>query len=189
MKFIIFGIEIFVSFFFVLLIAAVVFLDSTGYIIPTIIATILHETAHLAAMAALKCKPRSIKLIPAGVIITKRLAISHKTDAIILVGGPLANLVISALFVKISPEFSAINFVVGIFNLLPVRGLDGGELLFKLLCCLFGENASTIILKFLNIILGIVLTLLGVLLIFCGEINLSILILGIYILLSVIIKL
>lgn len=189
MTFRIFGVKIYLSFFFVLLISIAVIFDSTGYIIPTILATALHETAHLLAMIIAKCKPRSISIIPAGIIITKQFAMPHRTDAVILFCGPLANLIISAVFINILSEFAAINFILGIFNLLPVRGLDGGELLFRFLCFLFGENRSSIILKLLNIILGIGLIFTGVMLLLHSKINLSFIILGIYILLSVIIKL
>ena len=189
MTFYLLGIEIYISFLFVMLISIIVFFDSTGYIIPTLLATFLHEIAHLAAMILSKSKPCSIKLIPAGVIITKKFAISHKADSIILLSGPLANLILSMIFFNTLPYFSAINFIVGVFNLLPVRGLDGGELLFMLLCVIFGESKTLIILKLLNIILGLVFCLFGVLLIFYGKINLSIIIIGIYILLSVIVKL
>jgi Zn-dependent protease len=114
----------------------------------------------------------------------------------ISLAGPLANILFFAIFFivyRISENtvvlnFSLINLLFAVFNLLPIKELDGGLILYKLSAAFTGENRARIILNFVSLVTGVALLLLGIWIFLLNK-NFSIIILSIYILLSVLIKL
>ncbi len=197
MKFSVLKTKIEVSFLFIALLSLVILTDTTGLIIPTVIAVILHEFSHLLAMYYFGCSPKKIKIIPAAIEITRDFCQKNSQEIIISLAGSVANiltfLITYFLFFKgkniIFLNFAVVNFVIGFFNLLPLKSLDGGNILFKILCFKLSAEKSERILNIINFIIGLAGILVGVFLIINGKINLSVIIMSIYIILSVIIKL
>lgn len=140
MKFRLFGTKIFISFPFCALLCLMLLLDRTGLALYTLIAVALHEAAHLFAMYISDCAPVSVRLIPASVQIVRKPFVPDKKTVGIALSGPAANLCVgltallnNALYGNEKVFlFAVINMALGIFNLLPVCGLDGGTV-FKLL--------------------------------------------------------
>ena len=60
--------------------------------------------------------------------------------------GPLFNLIIAFILyiAKLNSELIKINFLLGVFNLLPIIPLDGGRTLKEILKCLWGHKKSSI---------------------------------------------
>lgn len=141
MKLTIFGTEIYISFFFVAGLTLLLFCDKSGLAVPTFLAFILHEIGHLFAMWLFDCPPRSVRLIPASVQITESITHSYRSDIVIAVMGPAVNFVLFAVFYinylvfhnQWVLTFSLLNLIIGLFNSLPVAGLDGGTVLFSLI--------------------------------------------------------
>ena len=99
---------------------------------------VLHELGHLAAMAALRVMPSKICLTAAGMRIDRPpgLRTGFRQEIIAALAGPAVSLALAGLFylLPFSPDCFYINLGFGLFNLLPVRQLDGGRALYYALC-------------------------------------------------------
>ncbi|MBR6563550.1 MAG: M50 family metallopeptidase [Clostridia bacterium] len=122
--------------------AAMVMLWLEGWQAFSIIAlsALLHELGHIAAIYACGYRVRRVDVLPMGAIIALPEGIPDRIEAIIALSGPAASclcgVVSLALFLLSRSPFAllgvVINLSLGLFNLLPVRKLDGG----KALCCI-----------------------------------------------------
>lgn len=115
------------------------YLDREGIFPLFLLAAVLHEGAHLLALALFQGQiPKNSRLhlgLLGGEIFTGLL--SPGKEAVAIAAGPLSNL---AVFFAVTwashhlflPEklliFAGINLVLGAYNLLPVLCLDGGRL-------------------------------------------------------------
>lgn len=112
-----------------LFIAALMTLISGDTAAEALLACILHETGHMAAMAAFGMKIRTVSLYGAGMKITrsKGRIFPFRQEAAVLSAGCAVNFLLYAVFR--SSRFGLINLFLGVFNLLPAGALDGGRLL------------------------------------------------------------
>ena len=197
MKFTLFGTKIYISFFFMAAITAMLATDRTGYLLPTLFAIIIHEAAHLFMMWVQDCAPLSIRLIPASVQINRKISFSPKNDILIAVAGPIANIVMFGClyfnyvaFGKFSVLcYALLNLIIALFNLLPVRGLDGGTILYNILCKFNGHEKAVLIMRIITLILAVAVIFAAVSLTFRNRFNISIYIVGIYLLVMSLMKL
>ncbi|MBO5321988.1 MAG: M50 family metallopeptidase [Clostridia bacterium] len=196
MKFKLLGSEIYISFLFVAVVALMLATDKTGLALPTLFAVSLHEMGHLLAMWIVGTPPKSIRLIPASVQITRSISSRYKNDIIVALSGPLVNF---ALFLTLYVNFlifknegilyySLINLIVGLFNLLPVTGLDGGTVLFSFIAKKKDINKAMLTLRIISLCLGAVCLFLAITLTLRGKLNVSVYIISAYLFLSVLIK-
>jgi len=111
-------------------------------------AVLLHETGHLLALLAFGACPRRITLSLSGAkLVTHNPYLPYKKEAIVFLSGPLAGFLgcIFAFFLlrwhftEGGMLFFSFNLLLSLLNLLPVRGLDGGGILYALFCH-FGEE-------------------------------------------------
>ncbi len=164
--------------------------DRTGYMLPSIFAVMLHEAAHLFTMWVLDCAPNSVRLIPASIQINSKFSFQYKNDILIALAGPLINIL---MFICLYFNFAAfgnmtvliyalLNLIYGVFNLLPVKGLDGGTILYSILCKFKNPDKSALIMKIINLILAVAVIFVAVTLTFRYKLNISIYIVGIYLL-------
>lgn len=135
------------------------------YIILMVFA-IIHEVGHLLAGIILKFKPCEICFTPIGV----RISFKVETDeynknnrsvrpinikkAIIAIAGPITNLCISTITIiiaKFNVEFANMyiynlivysNFLIAMFNLIPIYPMDGGRFLKEILKISFGNKKA-----------------------------------------------
>lgn len=196
MRFKLFGTEIYVSFLFAAVIALMLATDRTGLVIPTFFAVFIHETGHLFAMWLLGCRPKSIRLIPASVQIVRGFSSRPYGEAVVAVCGPAANI---AVFLSLSLNyyycssknsliFGLLNLIIGIFNLLPVSGLDGGTLLYSALCKTMDSNRAQTVVKIVTAFIAVSVFIVGVYMCAKGKFNLSVFIVALYLLICSIIK-
>ncbi len=196
MKFRLFGIEIYVSVFFFALITVMLATDRTGFVLPTVFAVALHECGHLFMMWLLDSTPKRIKLIPASVQITSSFSRGYKNDILVSLSGPAVNLLLFGTLYynyvcfenRTTLVFSLVNLLIGVFNLLPVKGLDGGTVLFSVLCKHTDINKACLLLKFVTVIFATAIIITAVLFTIKGKINISLYIMGIYLLIASLIK-
>lgn len=196
MRFKLFGTEVYISFLFAAVVALMLTIDRTGLVIPTLFAVFIHETGHLFAMWVTECAPKRIRLIPASVQIVRSFSIKPHGEIAIALCGPLANLVLFlTLFLNYLSfgnetvlNFALLNLIIGIFNLLPVCGLDGGTILTELLCrktepykAIRAVRIITGIFAFLTLFAGVFMTL-------NGRFNLSVFIVALYFIVTAILK-
>ena len=112
----------------------------------------LHEAGHLLVMAFFKARPSRICLTAAGVRIERppALTLSFPQEIAIALAGPAVSLLLAGLFAllprvlpsPVPPDLCYLNLGFGLFNLLPVRQLDGGRALYFLLCRRFSERTA-----------------------------------------------
>ncbi len=196
MKFKIFGTEINVTFLFMAFICFTVFIDKSGYILYMILAVGLHELAHLFTMKIVGCNPKEVLLIPTSVRIVRGITVKATHEIAISLSGPAINILIFLLsyivFLLTGSEkainFSVVNLIIGMFNLLPVNGLDGGMVLKKLLEGFVSIEKARLILKLTTITVSVVIIIFGIKTFTDSTYNFTPIILGIYLILSVIIK-
>ena len=135
------------------------------YIILMIFA-IIHEIGHLVAGMILKFKPEEVKLTPVGLQIRFKIDSREYNEkikearslnikkAIIALAGPLTNLIIAVVTIIIG-YFNAniqntyiyqiiiyANFLIAMFNLIPIYPMDGGRLLNELLKIFIGNKKA-----------------------------------------------
>ncbi len=196
MRFKLLGTEIYISFLFAAVVTVLLATDRTGLILPALFAIVMHELGHLFAMWATECAPKRIKLIPASVQITNSFSKQYKNDIIIAVCGPLVNFILFftlyfnyfAFKNENTLYYALINLLIGIFNSLPVWGLDGGTVLFSILAKRYDLNRATLTVKIITFITAIGVIVGAVVLTIRGKLNLSLYIVGIYLFISAIIK-
>ena len=114
-------------------------------------AVIIHELGHLAAAHILKIKISGIRLSLTGAKIETGGVFSYKKEILLCLAGPLFNILacITAMPLRsveiISSQirdFCGICLVLAIFNLLPIRGFDGGRILYSVVALFSGMNAA-----------------------------------------------
>lgn len=170
------GIEIDYYFIAMLTLMTVVFKNES--ILLCFLFCILHELGHLFAMLAVGQNIRKIVFGYFGVRIEcADSALSVRHEIIIAAAGPLINLVLAVIFglLKIKSAQS-MNLSLLIFNLLPVKMLDGG----RILSHFFGYG----FLKAVGTVMGVILTVLGIGIIYVTKSNFVFLIVSVYILLG-----
>ena len=84
--------------------------------------------------------------------------------------------------------FAAANLSVGLFNCLPVMSLDGGQLLYLLLCRRFSQEFSEKAVDVCTFVCIFPLAALGFLVLLRSENNFSLLFVSIYLVFSLLFK-
>lgn len=135
------------------------------YIILMIFA-IIHELGHLVAGLILKFKPEEVKLTPVGLQIRFKIDSREYNEkikearslnikkAIIALAGPLTNLIIAVVtiiigYFNVNIQNTYIyqiiiyaNFLIAMFNLIPIYPMDGGRVLKELLKIFIGSKKA-----------------------------------------------
>ena len=118
------------SFFAVL--ALYLLLDESGFGLSALAACAMHEMAHFIMMTVFGVPVEQLTLYGAGIRITSSEIERVKPfrKVVILCAGCVANFIAAAVFWGLGRyEACAVNVFTGIFNLLPMGGLDGARLL------------------------------------------------------------
>ena len=134
--FTVFGLTLAVDFTAPALLALLSLMLPQSALLRTLMACLLHESAHLLAMALTGRKPGMLRLSAAGMLLNMQAPALCPAGvfAVILCAGPAANLLAAVLLALYgSPESAAANLSLALFNLLPSRSTDGGSLLYTLL--------------------------------------------------------
>ncbi len=99
-----------------------------GYIASVLFAVLTHEMAHLIVMRILGVGASRVKFGVFGIGIEAKYALgSYLKQAAVSFAGSAVNIA-CAVLLRGHTELSAACFAYGIFNLLPLSALDGGEL-------------------------------------------------------------
>jgi len=160
-KFRIFSTEIRIGFSFFMFMALIFMMNNLRSIMMFFLACAVHEAGHLTAMCILGAESRCIIISGLGIRIVQSRdnMISCFRTIIILLSGVIVNFLIfvSGFF---ESEFSEINLILFLFNMLPFRNLDGGSILLCIGEILKREYESEILLRILAIVISVIIFLL-----------------------------
>ena len=118
------------------------YFDKSGGAVYSLSAALFHECGHLFALLLCGEKPRRLLVSFFGMRLerTEQTALSYEREALLYAAGPAANLILCLPFAGLSVRFPFLlrgvqaNAILCLFNLLPLRPMDGGQVLYALLC-------------------------------------------------------
>lgn len=131
----------------------------SGIVLSSLGAAVLHEVGHMLAAVILGIPMRSLDVGMFGASLKVRgTLISYPKEFLLCAAGPAMNF-ISAVAVIILSEhrgyysetgewFASVSLMLGVLNLIPAEGFDGGRMLSVAITSLFGPRASARILSF-----------------------------------------
>lgn len=197
MKFKLSHTEIEISYLLICLIALSMILGVFRDTLCALFAIVIHESGHLLTMKVFGYFPKRIKIAPFEIVITddKRRERGALRNLLIIFFGPAANFVCFILIYllyllgaeKLLP-FAAANLSVGIFNLLPVMSLDGGQLMYLLLCRNHSPERSSQLVYRATFLTLLPVAVLGFLILFHSHYNFSLLFVSGYLIFALIVR-
>ena len=134
--------------------AGLLLFDTTGFFCMMLLAILVHEGGHLLAARWLKL-PRqgfSLDFTGARIEIAGRV-ISYGEEWLLAAAGPFCGLLFSALgaafwrYTQYAAWFSCASLLLSLFNLLPIRGFDGGRMLACTLAPCLGEGITARVMR------------------------------------------
>lgn len=119
---------------FVLIWTAVYFFDQRGMFLPIIISMVVHELCHLLALNLVKCKVDAMNFRVFGLeIVCNDSVMSYPEEFICAAAGPAGSLALAVFAARFGDYVLAgINISLFLFNILPVKPLDGGKMLYAI---------------------------------------------------------
>lgn len=108
-------------------------------------AALIHEMGHLLAFAAIGSPPQSLHFQMNGIrLVPPEQPLSITEELFTLAGGSFSSLIVAALLWPFQPFTAVFHLYTGLFSMLPICGLDGGELLSLLLERFCPQNSRQI---------------------------------------------
>ncbi len=154
-----------------LLLLALLLLTEERLTGPFLMSCAVHEAGHLLMLHALGGRAERIRCTVCGAEISVAAVpgISYPTEALSVLAGPLAGLILALAAARLDFCVTAgVSLVLTVFNLLPLRGQDGGRLVYLLLAwrcapetALWAVGAVSWTLSLLLLLLGIWVLLRG----------------------------
>ncbi len=177
-----FGINIYISYFFLSLVSILIIVDKTGMLSLSLLSVVFHEIGHLAFMKILKVGVSKVELSVASVRVVTDGYNNHKNNFIVSIAGPIVNLCLS-VFLLSSDEmlmyFGAANLIMCLFNMIPARGLDGGDAIYYLLRSIKIRSADKIC-SYVSFVSQLLLIAAGGVLFYYTKTNITLMLVGIY---------
>ena len=179
-EFVVKGIRIKLSFLFFWFFALLLFIDKSGFVLMGFIAASIHELGHLLAFVLLNDLPTELSFEVAGIKMVRSQKIIPAWKSLVqLLAGSSLNfifffiLLFSLHSVNRISVFATCHFMLGVFNLLPIRALDGGKIIQLLLDKIFSPRISVLVCTMIS--WGTLVLLIGICLyfFFVGTGNLS----------------
>lgn len=176
--------------FFLLLAVMVFFLDYDAFF-AAVISVAVHEIGHLTAMEFFHIKMKNIAFSCSGMNIGYDGKYTpYLQEIAVAFSGPAANMFLSLLaliiFKKAEDEsfiiLLAISTAVGIFNLLPVKYLDGGKILHCILSLFFGPRFADAFLIIISKIFIVLILFSGLYLFYMSGYNFTLLLSAVWLL-------
>lgn len=110
-------------------------------LIMLFLAVLVHEMGHCSAMLLCGIPPRGLRMLPFGMLIEAELIkVGYIREWFIYMSGPFAGLLSAAAVLVLfrgcrwATNYILLSSGLGLFNLLPLPGLDGAGALRALLC-------------------------------------------------------
>ena len=148
---------------FLFLAALLLYRDRSGAVWQGFLACAVHELGHWAVLRGFGKPVRHIRVSVFGAGMEVGSGLSYGQEFCVAAAGPLANLTLARLtcFLPGLQLFAGVNLVLGIFNLLPVRQLDGARMLRSLLHLLCPEETAQRMSGGVDVLCSVIFVLLG----------------------------
>lgn len=133
---------------FLLVIAAIIYLDGQGLVLWCAFACLLHELGHWAAIRILGGRVQAVHLTAAGaeMRLDTRYALSYGGEVAAALAGPAVSLIAAWISAQFNYYlFAGVNLSLGALNLIPAVSLDGGRALYHALCAICPDRSEQII--------------------------------------------
>ena len=134
------GIHCRLSLLFPAVLLYLLYTDQSGLSLFCFSAAIIHESGHLMAAYILSAKPKELTVSCFGMRLRVSDSLQHPSqEVLIALAGPLMNLMHSVLLyvLPVNTIYAKLHIVMVVFNLLPVLPLDGGRILHAVIFDLF----------------------------------------------------
>jgi Zn-dependent protease len=139
-------------------------LDTQNVLPVFVLAAVIHELGHAAAIVCLGGHIACIRLHAAGAVMVQSRLLSDTRECIVALAGPAAGLLAAVLFASLrQPMCAGANLLLSLFNLLPILPLDGGAAVRSLLRLLPSAAAqqSICLLQWISVLAAFALTVFG----------------------------
>lgn len=139
-------------------------LDTQNVLPVFVVAAVIHELGHAAAIVCLGGRIACIRLHAAGAVIVQGKLLSDARECLVSLAGPAAGLLAAMIFAFLQhPMGAGANLVLSLFNILPILPLDGGAAVRSLLLLLPAAAAqkSICILQWISVLTAFALTVFG----------------------------
>lgn len=189
------GVNVQIKFLFVAVITIFLLTDKTGLGVISLISCCIHESGHLLSFYIAKIKPRLLTFDLTGIKLEQPTQqLPFFIEIFILISGSFANYLTA--FILSSFSFSTnlnlaiimINIIIGSFNLLPIKGFDGGKIVFAVLSSISSDTFAFVVCSILDKITTVLLVSLCFFSIFAYELNLSYIIVTLLLIISLVLK-
>lgn len=167
------------DFSFFAVVAFMIFIDTSGAAVLSLIACILHEGGHLLAMAVCGAYPERITFYGGGIALSKAEmdSLSDAKRLVILSAGCAVNLIAASVYLTMPGNdtvavFSAVNLIICLFNALPIGYFDGAGILEILLSKFLSLRVAEKVKRVIGVMLSVVM-IAGVI-IYCISFNKSV---------------
>ncbi len=156
MKFRLCNISFEVNYLFLSMLILYLAFDRTGVYLPLLIGMVVHEFSHIICLIMFSCKIHSIHLNIGAITITHSDNITKIKRIISILAGPFSNFLISMIAMLCKNEMLFfVNLILALYNLLPINGLDGGELIRISLTGILSNKIIEIILGTTTVIVAV----------------------------------
>lgn len=194
----VFGCIIELRFLFVALVTLAVLLDTSSYMRSTLLAAAVHECGHLLVLAGYHALPRKISfgILNVDIIDAKKESSGYKRDIAVLLAGAGMNLLAGGLLLGASCLFKSqsmlfyayANLLTGFFNLLPIEPLDGGQIVYAVLCQKLPEEKANGWVEVISFVALTPVAAAGFLLLLRSPYNFSLLLTSCYLMAALLLK-
>lgn len=158
------------------------------------LAALLHEIGHVITMKLCGEKITTITILPFGIDIKKAPSVtSYKSDLFICSAGIITNILLIVIFKKLpqTPNttlFITSNYLLIFVNILPIKSLDGGQFLEKIISIKYNISTAENVLTITSFIFILLLGSVAVWLLFSSSYNFTLLLMCMYLFCGIFLK-
>lgn len=198
MSFVFKGVKFKIGFLFVATVAVLLCFNTGIQIQFAVLFALLHEAGHLFAIVISGEKPESISFGLFGMTIIRQNDITQnfKQEVFTALAGPLTNFTIALILLCFWYEYKSdtliiaisVNIILGLFNIMPVFSLDGGNALDNYLKLKYEDDKCEKILRIVSLCCLTIMMAFGFYILIVSKYNFTFLIITIYLTVMLFVK-
>lgn len=157
---------------FFIAVAAWLTLDASGTAALCLLASFLHEGGHILVLLLLGRNPKEVTIGACGIrLVPDDRPLGYGQQTLVLLAGPLVNVCTAALLLACGGMSIAVaaHLLLGLFNLLPIEALDGGQSLRCVLAMRFGDESASRAVRVVSVVVLLPLATVGFFLLLRGN--------------------